>query len=77
MRKLIALSILLAGCNAGTVFDKPGVTREQANLDLYHCEQDARQTQTESQTGLGRALERHLVIEDCMSAHGYKRVPAS
>jgi len=76
MRWLIALSILvLAGCGAGYVWDKPGVSAEQAKLDMYHCEQDGRQTQTESQTGIGRALERAIVASDCMEAHGYTRVP--
>jgi hypothetical protein len=78
VRKAFVFSVLvLTGCNANTILDKPGVSEAEARRDLYQCQQDARQSATDSQTQFGRDLERRMVVEDCMAARGYKRVPKS
>jgi hypothetical protein len=76
MRTAIALSVLLlSGCGGGTVFDKPGVTPDQARLDLKRCEQIAAKGQIESLSGFDRAREQQMASDDCMAARGYQRVP--
>ena len=81
MRTAIALSfLLLVGCEGsegGTVFDKPGVSRDQVKLDLHNCEQSAAKGEIEVLSASDRAQYKQMETDDCMAAHGYKRIPKS
>ena len=71
MRAIIiaTAALLLAGC-APTVWDKPGATQSDFNMDSYQCEKDARQSGYYG-NGLAGALEMKGFYDRCMVAHGY------
>jgi hypothetical protein len=72
MAFLLLVALCLAGCGP-TIWDKPGLTRQEFNSDNYACEKDARQSGYFG-TGIAGAINMNNFYKQCMVAHGYTEV---
>ena len=74
MKKVVAVILLVSLSGfAQTVWNKPGVSQTEFNLDKYNCEKDARQSGYFG-GGLVGAINMQNFAEQCMTAHGYTKM---
>jgi hypothetical protein len=71
-----AAVLLVSGCAPQMVWDKPGATQADYNRDSYACEKDMRQSGYYG-SGLVGALNAQSFFNECMTAAGYTRRPAT
>lgn len=69
---ILGSTLVLSGC-APTVWGKPGLTQQQWMTERYQCEKDARQSQYFG-GGLAGAINMRNFFNQCLEAHGYRRV---
>ena len=68
---LVFVAAPLCGCYAPMIWDKPGATQAEYNLDAYNCERDARASVLSFGGGLAGANDAREFFKRCMIAHGY------